>query len=89
MYSLDWDYCCKKAEGAKKYIIVGNIKHSDYYDLSSGTKKIKNEMSSINSKSQCFDFYVSNKVWLSCYGNKRNTLGDGIISLMYGHELIS
>ena len=80
MYSLDWDYCCKKAEGAKKYIIVGNIKYSDYYDLSSGTKKIK---------SQCFDFYVSNKVWLPCYGNKRHTLGDGIISLMYGHELIS
>ena len=83
MYSLSsydgWEL--NKAKGI-------NLKprHKEYVDVLFGKKVARHKMKRIQSKSHKIGTYELNKIYLSCFDDKRYILGHGINTLAYGHK---
>ena len=65
----------KRAKGVNKSG-VGNIRHKEYVDVLFRKKQVKHNMKKIQSKPHQIGTYDISKNSLSCFDNKRYTLGD-------------
>ena len=84
MYSLisnDWEV--NKAKGVNLM-----LKHKEYVDVLYNKKVLRHKMKRISSEKYNIGSYLSNKISLSYYDDKRFILDDGINSLAYGHKNI-
>ena len=84
MYSLisnDWEV--NKAKGVNLM-----LKHKEYVDVLFNKKVLRHKMKRISSEKYNIGSYLSNKISLSYYDDKRFILDDGINSLAYGHKNI-
>ena len=79
----------KKAKGVKKNVVKKCVKHSQYLDCLFNNNIMHHKMRTIRSDHHVMSSYQINKISLSCYGDKRYILDDGISSLAYGHFSIN
>ena len=77
----------KKANGINKDV-VKSIRHKEFVDVLFNTKIMRHNMKRIQSKLHRVGIYDVCKISLSCFGDKRYILGDGINSLAYFHKNI-
>ena len=77
----------KTANGIKN-VIKNHIKHEDYKEVSLNNKQLHHKMKTIRSHKQQLGSYGINKVYLSCFNDKRYIHNNGIKNYAYGHYKI-
>ena len=77
----------KTAKGLKKNVIKRDLDHSHYLACLQNNTIEKHKMKTIRSDYHVISSYEINKTSLSCFGDKRYILDDGITSYAYGHAL--
>ena len=82
MYTLISGDCeVNKAKG-----VNSTLKHKEYIVVLCNRKVLRHKMKRILSERHNVETYLTNKVSLSCFDDKRFILDDGINSLAYGHK---
>ena len=61
----------------------------EFKDVLFNKKIIRHKMKRIQSKKHKLGIYEINKISLSCFGNKRYVLDDGVYTLSYFHKNMS
>ena len=87
-YVKDNEQSARTAKGIKKNVIKKNINHKNYKDTLFNKKQLYHRMKTIRSSNHQLGSYEINKVSLSCFGDKRYILENGITSYAYGHYRI-
>ena len=62
------------------------LKQNEYVDVLKVKKIVRHKMKRILSQKHSIGSYLSDKISLSCYDDKRFILDDGINTLAYGHK---
>ena len=78
----------KTAKVIKKIVIKKDIKLEDYKKTLFNNRQMYHTMKTIQSNHHQLGSYELNKVSLSCFGDKRFLLDNGIKSYAYGHYKI-
>ena len=64
------------------------LKHEEYVNFLFTRNVLRHKMERILSERHNVGTYLLNEVSLSCFGDKRFILDDGINSLAYGHKFL-
>ena len=78
----------RTAKGIKKNVTKNNIKHADYKSTLMNNGQMHHKMKTIRSQRHQLGSYEINKVWLSCFDDKRYIHDNGTSSYAYGHYKI-